>query len=59
MKDNFDSIGNSISESFQSLDWQLVYMGVSIFLLNLLLMLFVCFYWVSQPFHSYVTGKPL
>lgn len=34
-------------------------MSSSIFGLNILLMLFVSFYWLNPSFHNLITGRPL
>ena len=37
---------------------QIMIMGGAIAGLNLLLMVFVCFYWTNVDFHTFFTGKP-
>ncbi len=44
---------------FRLPDMQILLMGGAIASLNIILMLFVSFYWTSPFFHTFISGKPL
>ena len=58
MNQNFQAVVEEASEDNSSNDLSFVF-GGALLLLNLFVMLFVCFYWMNPVMHEFISGRPL
>ena len=58
MNQNFQAIVQETSEDNSSNE-QTFLLGGALFFLNLLVMLFVGFYWMNPVMHEFISGRPL
>ena len=58
MSDKAKKIAEEAIEPSEEENKQIMLMGGAIAGLNLLLMVFVSFYWTNSDFHTFFTGKP-
>ena len=58
MSSNSKKISEAGPDETEGGSKQIVLMGGAIAGLNLLLMVFVSFYWTNSDFHTFFTGKP-
>ncbi len=59
MKEDFQALVSNEYEQLETNGQQVMMMGSVLVGLNLLLMVFVGFYWTNPAVHQYISGKPL